>query len=379
MFGSGGGALIAKALGEQNRKKADSLFSTVYVLAIGLGITLSLLGQLTLPYTVRLLGAEGEMMTQGMQYARITLMFIPAVMLQYVNQYMLPTAEKARLGMSITIFAGVVNILLVVLFVAVFRWGVTGAAMANGIGQCMGGFLPLFWFASKKNDGLLHFIKPEFHMREIVQMSVNGSSEFVTNLSSYLIGILFNFQLMRFIGEDGVAIFGVIMYINMIFISVFTGYSIGVGPVVGYNNGAGNHLELKNILKKSLVMIGGSGVILMALAMLLSSPLAFLYVGYDEILWDSTTIAFRIYSSSFLIMGMNIFGSAFFTSLNNGLISALISFLRTLLFQACAVMLLPVFFGETGIWFSVFAAEALTLIVTVVCLITNKNKYHYFA
>lgn len=377
MFGSGTSALIAKALGEQNKEKANQLFSSIYLIAIILGIALAVLGQFILPFTSRMLGAEGEMLTEGIKFSRVTLMFIPAVILQYVNQYMFPTAEKSKVGMTFTIVSGVTNIVMVFVLVVIFRLGVVGAALANGIGQCLGGIVPLIYFFSKKNDGLLHFTKPKISLKEFGQVCVNGSSEFVSNLSVYLIGILFNYQLMRFIGEDGVAIFGVIMYINMIFISIFNGYSIGISPSVGYHNGAKNCSELKNLLKKSLIIVGVLGVILLGLAILTARPLSYIYVGYDKQLLDMTTIAFRLYATSFLIMGFNIFGSAFFTALNNGAISAMIAFLRTLLFQSFAVMVLPIFFDETGIWLSVFVAEILSAIVTAICLIINRKKYNY--
>lgn len=377
MFGSGTSALIAKALGEQKKEKANQLFSAIYLIAIVLGIVLAVLGQIMLPFAARMLGAEGEMLTEGIKFARITLIFIPAVLLQFANQYMFPTAEKSKVGMIFTIIAGVTNIVMVIILVVVFRLGVVGAALANGIGQCLGGIVPLIYFLSKKNNGLLHFTKPKMSLKEFGQVCVNGSSEFVSNLSVYLIGILFNYQLMRFIGEDGVAIFGVIMYINMIFISVFNGYSIGLSPSVGYHNGAGNYSELKNLLKKSLIIVSVFGVILFGMAILTARPLSYIYVGYDEQLLDMTTIAFRLYATSFLIMGFNIFGSAFFTALNNGVISAMIAFLRTLVFQSLAVMILPIMFEENGIWLSVFVAEILSAIVTAMCIILNRKKYHY--
>ena len=377
MFGSGTSALIAKALGEQKKEKANQLFSAIYLIAIFVGIILSVAGQFILPIAARMLGAEGELLTEGIKFARITLMFIPALILQYVNQYMFPTTGKPKVGMAFTIISGVTNIGLILVLVVVFRVGVAGAAFANGIGQCLGGIVPIIYFFSKKNDGLLHFTKPKMSLKELGRVGVNGSSEFISNLSVYLIGILYNYQLMRFIGEDGVAIFGVIMYVNMLFVSVFNGYAIGISPSVGYQNGAKHYNELKNLLKKSLIIVAILGVALLGVAIIATKPLAYIYVGYDKQLFDMTTVAFRLYATSFLIMGFNIFGSAFFTALNNGAVSALIAFLRTLLFQSFAVMILPILIGENGIWLSVFVAEILSAIVTIICLIINRKKYHY--
>ncbi len=378
LIGSGGAALIALALGRNDREKADSLFTTVIVIALAGGLLLAAAGLFITPRAAKFLGAEGEVLKQGLKYSVITLLFTPAVILQYVNQYMFPTAEKANLGMRFTIAAGVSNVLFSILFIVVLRWGIAGAALANGIGQVIGGLLPLVYFFSKKNDSLLHISKPEFIAREFGQMCVNGSSELVTNLSMYLIGILYNYQLMKYMGDAGVAIFGVIMSINMLFVAVFIGYSIGISPAVGFNLGAGNTEELKNLLNKSLKLIAVFGVLVTALSIASAKPLAWLYVGYNRSLCEQTTRAFRIYSTAFLVMGFNVFGSAFFTALNNGKISAAISFSRTLLFQSLAVLVLPLFFGETGIWTSALASEIMSLGLTAFFLVTQNRNYHYF-
>lgn len=377
MFGSGGAALIAKALGENQKKEADGLFSATVIITVICGFVLAIVGQIVLPIAAELMGAEGELLEQGLIYGRTAIFFLPASMLQYMNQYILPTAEKSKLGMKFTIAGGLSNALFVVLFVWMFDLGVMGAALANGVSQVIGGIVPLSYFLSKRNDSILHFTKPLFRVKDFIQMCINGSSELVTNLSLYLVGILFNFQLMNYLGENGVAAFGVVMYINMIFISIFNGYSIGVSPLVGYNYGARNHGELKNLFKRSIKIIIVLQVILTVLAILTAEPLSMLFVGYDAELLELTTYAFRMYAVSFLFMGMSIFGSAFFTALNNGKISALISFLRTLLFQSVVVMFLPMLLGINGIWLSVTVSEILAVIVTISCFAIKKKEYQY--
>ena len=377
LFGSGGAALIAKALGEGNTKRADGLFTFMLITTVISGFVLSLLGQLFLPFAAQAMGAEGDLLDKGLVYGRMSLLFIPALMLQYFNQYMFPTAEKSKLGMYFTVIGGLSNILFVILFVGILDMCVLGAGLANGVSQTIGGICPLFYFFSKRNDSALHITKPIFNLKDFLQTCVNGSSELVINLSIYIIGILFNYQLLRLNGENGVAAFGVIMYINMIFISFFNGYSIGSSPIVAYNNGAGNHEELKNLLKMSLRIVLCLQAAMTISAVLLARPLSMLFVSYDKELLDFTTRAFQLYSISFLFMGINIYGSAFFTALNNGTISALISFLRTLVFQSAAVLLLPLVLDANGIWLSVTVAEILALFVTVICIIRNRNKYNY--
>ena len=192
-----------------------------------------------------------------------------------------------------------------------------------------------------------------------------------------VVGMLYNIQLMAYAGENGIAAYGVIMYVNFIFVAVFIGFSVGSAPIVGFNHGADNRQELKNILRKSALILMFLSMAMTLGGELLAQPLSAVFVGYDDQLLDMTTRGFRIYTLSFLLCGFNIFGSSFFTALNNGLISAVISFVRTFVCQIAAVMLLPLIFGLDGIWWSIVAAELVSLALTVFFLIKNKNKYHY--
>ena len=376
MIGTGGSAIIAKTLGEGDRRRANKIFSMLVVVTVIGGLLLTVVGMVFLPDVARFLGAEGDMLQNCVTYGRIILAAQSAFMLQNVFQSLLVTAEKPQLGLAFTVAAGMTNIVLDALFVAVLRWGLIGAALATAASQLVGGLAPLFYFL-RENDSLLRLTSFRMDWRALAKTCTNGSSELMTNLSMSLVNILYNFQLMRLIGEDGVAAYGVIMYVNFIFIAIFLGYSIGSAPVVGYHYGAEHHGELKNLLVKSLVLMGGGGFVLTALAEVLAAPLSQMFVGYDQGLMELTCRGFRIYALSFLITGFNIFGSAFFTALNNGLVSAAISFLRTLLFQIAAVLLLPLVWGVDGIWASIVTAELLAFVVTAGFLVKLRGRYHY--
>ena len=377
MIGTGGSAIVAKTLGEGDPKRANSYFSMlVYVTAIG-GIILALLGMLLVPSVVSFLGAEGELLSNCILYGRISFISMPAFMLQNVFQSFFVTAEKPKLGLAVIITAGVTNMILDLLFVGILGFGLAGAAVATVCGEMIGGLFPVFYF-SRKNSSLLRLGKTQFNGRILMQTCVNGSSELMTNLSSSIVNSLYNIQLMKFAGENGVAAYAAIMYVNFIFIAIFLGYSIGSAPIISYHYGAGNHGELKNLYKKSLQLVGSWGILLFVLAQLLATPLAKLFVGYDSTLLAMTQTGFRIYSLVYIINGFNIFGSSFFTALSNGVVSAVISFLRTLVFQIGAVLILPIVFGGiNGIWSSVTVAELLTLCITITFFVRQRRKYHY--
>ena len=376
MIGTGGSAIVAKTLGEGKKKQANEYFSMlVYLTLIG-GIVLSALGILFSPLIARGLGADGALLTNCVLYARITLLSMPAFMLQNVFQSFFVTAEKPKLGLGVIVIAGVTNMVLDFLLVGVFQIGLAGAAFATVTSECIGGLFPLLYFA-RKNSSLLKLGRTHFNGKIFLCACGNGSSELMTNLSSSIVNSLYNIQLMNLAGENGVAAFGTIMYVNFIFIAIFLGYSIGSAPLVSYHYGADNHDELKNLFGKSLRLIGIWGLMLFILAQLIARPLAAIFVGYDADLFSMTQNGFRIYCIAYLINGFNIYGSSFFTALNNGLISAAISFLRTLVFQLAAVLLLPLLLGINGIWSAVAVAELLTLGLTVTFFVRSRKKYHY--
>ena len=376
MIGTGGSAIVAKTLGEGKKKQANEYFSMlVYLTLIG-GIVLSALGILFSPLIARGLGADGALLTNCVLYARITLLSMPAFMLQNVFQSFFVTAEKPKLGLGVIVIAGVTNMVLDFLLVGVFQIGLAGAAFATVTSECIGGLFPILYFA-RKNSSLLKLGRTHFNGKIFLCACGNGSSELMTNLSSSIVNSLYNIQLMNLAGENGVAAFGTIMYVNFIFIAIFLGYSIGSAPLVSYHYGASNHDELKNLFQKSLRLIGIWGLMLFILAQLIARPLAAIFVGYDADLFSMTQNGFRIYCIAYLINGFNIYGSSFFTALNNGLISAAISFLRTLVFQLAAVLLLPLLLGINGIWSAVAVAELLTLGLTVTFFVRSRKKYHY--
>lgn len=376
MFGTGGGALIAKTLGEGDREKANKTFSLiVYVSAAG-GLVLAALGILFIrPFAV-LLGAEGQLLTDSVTYGRIILLAIPAYILQFEFQCLFATAEKPTLGLLVTVAAGLTNMVLDALFVAVLPWGLEGAAAATAISQCVGGIIPLIYF-SRPNGSLLKLGKTGMDLKALGKTCANGSSELMSNISMSIVSMLYNVQLLKYAGEDGVAAYGVLMYISLVFQAVFIGYSVGTAPVIGYHYGAQNHGELKGLLKKSLLIILSFAAAMFTAAYMLAKPLSQIFVGYDPGLLDLTVRAFSFFSFSFLFSGVAIFGSSFFTALNNGLVSAAISFMRTLIFQVAAVLIFPLIWDVDGIWLSIVAAEGMAVAVTVLFLKTQRKRYHY--
>ena len=376
MFGTGGSALIAKTFGEGQKEKASRLFSLLVYVAFGCAVAIAALAFCFLQPVAALLGAEGEMLENCVVYGRIIIIALPAFVLQMAFQSFFITAEKPHLGLAVTVASGVTNMALDALFVAGFRWGLIGAATATAFSQIIGGFVPIIYFF-RKNTSLLRLGRTEFDGQALLRACANGSSELMSNISMSLVSMLYNMQLMKYAGENGVAAYGVLMYVNLVFLAIFIGYAIGTAPIVSYHFGAQNHGELKSLLKKSLVLIGISSLGMMAMALLLASPLARIFVGYDQCLLELTLRGFSIYAFSFLFAGVSIFGSSFFTALNNGLVSALISFLRTLVFQTAAVMLLPLIWKIDGIWASIVAAELVACLVSVLFLITQRKKYQY--
>lgn len=376
MFGAGGSALIARTMGEGDNARAQRLFSLFVYVTAACGAVLGLLGFIFIRPVAAWLGAEGEMLENCVLYGRVILPALPALMLQYEFQSFFITAEKPQLGLAVTVVAGVGNMALDALFTAVLPWGLVGAAAATAISQSLGGIIPLFYFGCR-NSSRLRLCKTSFDGRALLKACTNGSSELMNNISMSIVSMLYNAQLIRYAGEDGIAAYGVLMYVCMIFLAVFIGYATGVAPVVGYHFGADNRDELKSLYRKSLVIILASSTAMFVLAELLARPLSSVFVGYDPGLFAMTVSAFGIYSFSFLFAGIAIFGSSFFTALNDGLTSALISFLRTLLFQVAAVLLFPLIWGLNGIWLSIVAAEVMAVVVTAAFLAGKREKFHY--
>lgn len=376
MIGTGGTALVSKTLGEGNKEKANQYFSMMIIFAVLLGIVLIIAGIVFIRPVAVLFGASEAMMEDCVSYGRTVISFTCAFMLQNIFQTFLVAAEKPKFGLYTTIAAGVTNIVLDALFISVFRWGVTGAALATGISQFIGGIIPLIYFL-RPNSSRLRLVKTKLSFRPILQACINGSSELMSNVSVSLVSVVYNLQLMKYIGENGVSAYGVLMYVQFIFNAVFMGFTIGSAPIIGFNYGSGDTDRLKNMLKMGVKMMLITGVILTIIAMLLSVPLASLFVGYDKELYELTLHAFRLFAFSFLLAGYNVFCSGFFTALNNGGVSACISFLRTLVFQLLSVLFLPIIFDTEGIWYAITIAEVCAFIISTIFLFAKKNKYHY--
>ncbi len=376
MFGTGGSALIARYMGEGDSKRANRTFSLIIYFSIGLGVLLSVLGIIFIRPIAALLGAQGQLLEDAVIYGRIILLANPAFILQMQFQSFFITAEKPQLGLAVTLAAGVTNMVLDALLVGVLPFGLCGAAIATALSQVVGGIIPLIYFISP-NKSLLRIGKTSFDGKSLLRTCTNGSSELMSQISMSFVSMLYNKQLLKYAGENGVAAYGVLMYVCFIFLAIFIGYSIGTAPVVSYHFGAQNHKELKSLLRKSAVIIGVVSVCMVVLAECLATPFSQLFVGYDKELLALTSRAFVISSFSFLFSGFAIYFSGFFTSLNDGLTSAIISFMRTLVFQVGAVLILPVFFEIDGIWMSFIVSDGLAVIVGLSFIIGKRNKYHY--
>lgn len=376
MIGTGGTALVSKYLGQKEEKRANECFTMMVIFVIISGTIVSLLGVIFMRKISYFLGATEDMIEDCVVYGQIVLLFNMPYMLQNVFQSFMIAAEKPKLGLKITVLSGVTNMVLDALFVGVFKWGVAGAAFATGASQCVGGFGPLIYFA-KENDSRLRLVKTKLELEPILQAAGNGSSELMSNISSSLLGAVYNYQLMKYIGENGVSSYGVLMYVQFIFVAIYVGYAIGCAPIVSYHYGAKNHAEVKNMLHKSITVMSFLGIVLAFVAFSLSSVLAKIFVGYDEELLALTIHAFKLFSLSFIFAGLNIYTSSFFTALNNGVISAAVSFIRTLIFQMAFVLFLPMILGTDGIWISSIAAEVAAFIVSFIFLVIERKEYQY--
>lgn len=376
MFGTGGGALIAKTMGEGDQDRANRLFSLIVYTSLGCSLVLVAVGWLALRPLAAALGAQGQMLEDCVTYGRVLLPAIPAYLLQYEFQCLFVTAEKPNLGLGVTVAAGLTNMVLDALFVGVFAWGLPGAAAATAMSQCVGGVLPLVYFA-RPNSSRLRLGPTEWDGRALFKTCTNGSSELMSNISMSLVSMLYNIQLLRYAGEDGIAAYGVLMYVGMIFQAMFIGYSVGTAPVVSYHYGAGNRAELRGLLRRSGAVISVFALFMFLAARVLAAPLSRFFVGYDPAVLELTLHAFGIFSFSFLFSGYAIFGSSFFTALNDGLVSAAISFLRTLVFQVLCVLVFPLLWQVNGIWISLVTAEAMAVAVTLVFLRAKQPVYQY--
>ncbi len=376
MFGAGGGALIAKTLGEGDGERANRLFTLFVSLSAAVAVVMMLLGLIFMPQITALLGAEGELHEYSTLYGRITMLALPLWILLYEFQLLFITAEKPRFGLMLAVIAGVMNVILDTLFIIVFDWGLTGAAAATAISEITGGILPLLYF-SRRNSSLLRFTRPHWDGAAVRKCILNGLSEFMAGISMSILAIVYNLQLLHYAGPSGVAVYGVLMYVSMIFSAIFIGYSDGIGPVFSFHYGAQNYAELRNLRKRSLRYVFICSVSMFLLCELLACPVSVLFMGRTPELLPMTIHAFRIFAAAYLFMGLAIFGSAFFTALSNGIVSALIAFLRTLVFELGAVLLLPSLFGVDGIWSSIVVAELMAAICVTLFMILLRKKYKY--
>lgn len=363
MMGTGGSAIVARTYGEGNPQRANELFSLFVYASIAGGIAFTVIGIPLLPLLFTLMGAQGELLELSVAYGTILMFGLVLDVLQYIFQNLTMTAGKPKVGFWSTVAAGVTNIVLDALFVGVLGWGIEGAAIATVAGLAFGGLIPLVYFLLP-NSSMLRLGRCSLDWRALRAAAGNGSSEMVSNIAMSLVAIVYNYQLLKFIGEPGVAAYGVIGYVALVFAGVFMGYSVGAAPLMSFQHGNGNKAEMRSLFKKGVGIMAVCGVAMLVLTRLAAAPLATLFVGYDEDLMELTVHAFSIYSTAFLLMGLNMFASSLFTSLSNGKVSAVLSFMRTLVFEVGCAFLLPLALGADGIWYSVIVAEVLALVLS---------------
>ena len=376
MLGSGGSALVAKTLGEGRAFKANQIFSLLIYSILTIGVLFALTGMIYARQMIMALGVDGVLLNECLIYAYILFPAIPALMLQVIFQSFMVTAERPKFGFAITITAGVINFILDILFIVYWHWGLSGAAWATAISQFIGGGVPLIYFILP-NKSLLHLGRTKLYLSALGKSCSNGLSEFISNVSMSVVGMLYNYQMLRLIGESGVIAYGIISYVNFIFLSLFLGYGVGSNPIVSYHFGAQNHSELHNLFSKSLKLVACTGILLVIIAEISAERLARVFIGYDPDLVKLTAHGFQIYALSFALAGFNIYASAFFTALNNGIVSAIIASARTFVFECLCVLFLPILFGLNGIWFAIIVAETLALGVSCYFWIHLKPRYQY--
>ncbi len=377
MFGTGGSAIISKKLGEKKDDEANNIFSFLVIFSLLLGIILTVFGLLFMEKIAYLMGARGELLNLTTLYGKIILTCLPAYILQYEFQCLFVTANKPKLGLYVTVAAGVSNIILDWFFICILHTGVAGGAIATAASQLVGGIIPFVYFLRKNTSLLRLHLHFKWDGKSLLKAVTNGSSEFMGNISASIVSAIYNLQLLKYSGEDGLAAYAVIMYVNIIFMSLFIGYSVGSAPIISYNYGAEDIKHLKSIVKKSYVIITLGSFSMIGLSLLMARPLVLIFVSYDKKLLDFTVHAFRLYSISFLFCGFSIFSSSLFTALNNGLVSALISFARTLFFQVVCILLIPYILGTDGIWLSTTVAEIAAFVFSLFFVFSNKKKYGY--
>ena len=376
MLGTGGSAIVARTMGEGDQPLANRYFSMIIYAVVVLGAVLSTVCVIYMEPIARFAGASDALIGDCVVYGRILLAGSVPFMLQTSFQSFFVVAEKPHLGLALSIAAGVTNMVMDYVLIAVCDLGVAGAAIATVMGYCVGGVLPLLYFLRPKREGI-RLTRTRFYGKQLLNACTNGSSELMSNISSSIVGILYNIQLMRLIGEQGVAAYSVMMYVDFVFVATFLGFSIGSAPIVSYHYGAGNHPELKNVFRKSMAVILCTSVAMVILSELLSRPLSSAFVGYNAELLEMTVHGFRLFALCYLFCGINIYASSFFTALCNGALSALISFLRSLLLRGGMVLLMPILFGLDGIWTAVIAAEGLGAVVSLGLLYAKRRKYQY--
>lgn len=376
MMGTGGTALVAKKMGEGKTEEAKKLFFNCFVVTVALGVVFSSIFVFLLPKIAEGLGADEAMLPYCVDYGRILILGITFFNLQNMFQPFFAASGRPGLGFAITIGAGVANIVFDAIFVAGAGWGCVGAAWGTVIGQVVGGFLPVIYYFAK-NKSALRLVPAKMQWGAIFKMGANGLSEFVSQIAVSVLSMIMNVLLMKHYQENGVSAYGIICYVWLIFAATFIGLCMGISPRISYVYGEKNKPELRRLTQRALALFIFAGLFEFIMAEALTVPLSYAYAGYDEGLRQLTCHASFIYSIIYLALGINMFGSSFFTALNNGLVSALLSFARLMLFEAVSVYLCSLFWQGDGIWWGVVIGEALGFVMNFLVIFIHGKRYGY--
>ena len=376
MIGAGGSAVIAKAIASDRQKDANEYFSFLVLISVLGSILLAGIGEIFLEPCAKLLGANDEMLPFCMTYGRILIAAVPLYVLQNVFQSFLTVAEHPKIGLAINLVSAFLNMALNFVFIRITNEVVTAVALATVVSQFVGGITPFVFFVRSKST-TLRFGRPHMPMSLLGPVFANGVSEFVSEIFHPLASVMYNYKLMELTGLNGVAAYGVLMNVGFLFGSVFLGFAVGSAPLFTYKYEREDHDELHSLFIKSTISVVLMGFLLYGVACMIEGPFAAEFFGGDELLITMTEEAFALHSLSYMVMGLAVFASAFFTAIHDSRVSFLISFLRTLLFEVLAILLLPMLFDLNGVWAASLTSEVLTLLVTVGLLISKKEKYQY--
>lgn len=375
MLATGGSAVIMKKMGEQKVSEAREDFTFLILVNAAVGFVMCALGYLAMGPVFSGMNLSAAVAGYCVEYlSRYLLFTVPILLMNNFTLYMI-ASEKAALSLVCSVTGGVLNMVLDYVFIGVLDMGIGGAAVATGMGYSVTAVVGLFVFSRKTS--LLHFRKPVPRVKVLVNAASNGCSEMATALVTGIITMMFNWTMLRYVGENGVAAVTIIMYVLMFVSSLYTGYSYGVAPMISYYHGEENHGKLKTLIGISLKVIACISVLSLAASFALTKPLVSVFARPDNPVYDLAVTGNRICAIALIFIGFNIFASGMFTALSNGVVSAVLAFSRSFVFMLITMLVLPLFLGVSGIWLATPAAELMALVLSAGMFWKHRKTYGY--